>query len=424
MCLNFIFFINTYMKYSVKSILFLGVGGISMHQLALFFKSMGAEVFGYDVKLNKYTKMCENSGIAITNKFNKTFCDVDLCVCSGGVKNKKYFSYLKKLNVPIIDRADLLGWICSKFKTVIAVAGTHGKTTTATLIYETLKKDGRKVSCHIGGEIDNARLNFNDDILVVEACEYKKSFLKIKPTISVVTNVECEHMECYKTLFNLQSAFLTFVKKAKMRFAFQEKNTNFLKKCNKIKFVSVENFLYKPKLLGEHNLKNISLASAVARYFGIEEDVIENTIKNFGGVKRRYELIGKYKEQDVYIDYAHHPTEVKAFVSTFLSQEEKGQIIFQPHTFSRTKAFCAEFVDIFKNLKNIIIYEEYAAREKKTEGMTAKELYLQIKKVNNSVFYCANEQQLIKHIKNERACAFVGAGDINLVAENLVNNRR
>lgn len=391
-----------------------------MHQLAIFFKKLGAKVYGYDIKLSKFTKECEEKGIAITNKFDKSFCKVDLCVTSGGVKDKKYFSYLKKLNVPIIDRADLLGWICSKFKTVIAVAGTHGKTTTSTLIYEILKRDGRKVSCHIGGEIDNSRLDFNDDILVVEACEYKKSFLKIKPTISVVTNVECEHMECYKTLFNLQAAFLTFVKRAETRYTFAEKSTKFLKKCNNVQFVEKAELNYQPKILGEHNLKNISLATAVVRSLGVSEKVIENTIKNFGGVKRRYELIGKYNEQDIYIDYAHHPTEVKAFVSTFLSQEQKAQIIFQPHTFSRTKTFCAEFVDIFKNLENVIIFKEYAARENKEEGMSAKDLFLEIKKVNNSVVYCDNEKELIKHIKAYNTCAFVGAGNINLVAEKLV----
>jgi len=411
------------MKYYVRSILFLGVGGISMHQLAILFKKLGAKVFGYDVKFSKFTKECEEYGISITNKFDKSFCNVDLCVCSGGVNNKKYFTFLKKLNVPIIDRADLLGWICSKFKTVIAVAGTHGKTTTATLIYEMLKKDGKKVSCHIGAKMDNVRLDFKDDILVVEACEYKKSFLKIKPTISVITNVECEHMECYKTLFNLQSAFLTFMKKADTRFVYAEKSTKFLKKCNNVKLIEMINLNYKPKILGEHNLKNISLAIAVARHLGVTERVIENVIKNFSGVKRRYELIGKYNNQKIYIDYAHHPTEVNAFISTFIMQYPTAQIVFQPHTFSRTKTFCAEFVDIFKNLDKPIVFKEFSARENKNEGMSAKELYLHIKKVNSTVVYCANEKQLLKHINPNAACAFVGAGDINLVAEKLVNNR-
>ena len=278
------------------------------------------------------------------------------------------------------------------------------------------------MSCHIGAEIDNYRLDFKDDILVVEACEYNKSFLKIKPTISVVTNVECEHMECYKTLFNLQSAFLTFVKRAQSRFAYSEKSTKFLKKCNNVKFVEKEELNYQPKILGEHNIKNISLASSVARYLGVSDNVIANAVKNFGGVKRRYQLIGKNNNHNVYIDYAHHPTEVSAFINTLLTYEKNAQIIFQPHTFSRTKMFCAEFVDIFKNLDNIIIYKEYAAREKKKEGLSAKQLYMEIKRVNSAVVYCSNEKELKKHINNDVTCAFVGAGDINLMAEKLVNN--
>ncbi len=390
-----------------------------MHQLAIFFKDLGAKVYGYDMSLSKYTKECERKGIKVTNNFDKAFCDVDLCVCASGVDNKKYFSYLKKKNVPVINRADLLGWVCSKFKTVIAVAGTHGKTTTSALIYEILKRDGFKVSCHIGAEIDNAKLDFSDDILVVEACEYKKNFLKLKPTIAVVTNVECEHMECYKTLFNLQSAFLTFIKRAKHRFVSLEKSTRFIKKCNNITFVKNKELNFKPKLVGEHNLKNISLAIDVAKHVGASDKSIENAIKNFGGVKRRYELIGKHNGNNIYIDYAHHPTEVNAFISTLLKQERNAQIIFQPHTFSRTKTFYYEFVEIFKNLENIIIYKEYAAREKKKDGMSAKQLYREIKKFNSSAQYCKSEKELKGKLKNTATYAFVGAGNINLVAERL-----
>ena len=193
------------------SILFLGVGGISMHQLAIAMKNMGVKVYGYDLHKSKFTELCEENKIKVVHKFNKEICNVDLCVKTGAVKNNKFLNYLKNNKVPVIDRADLLGWICKKFKTVIAVAGTHGKSTTANLIYHILKEAGEKVSCHIGAEVENARFNLKDDILVVEACEYNKSFLKLKPTISVVTNVEREHMDCYGSLFKLRSCFLSFL---------------------------------------------------------------------------------------------------------------------------------------------------------------------------------------------------------------------
>ena len=391
-----------------------------MHQLAIAIKKMGVKVFGYDLHKSKYTKLCVENGIIVKHKFTKAICDVDLCVKTGAVKNEKFFSYLKKNNIPIIDRADLLGWFCTKFKQVIAVAGTHGKSTTASLIYEILKQANKKVSCHIGAEVDNARFNLNDDYLVVEACEYNKSFLKLKPTISVVTNIECEHMDSYGTLFNLRSAFLKFLKCGKKRFVFLEKTTKFLKKYNNINFVDNIEFKISPKIKGEYNLKNISLAVAVCKDLGVQDKIIEKAVNSFEGVPRRYELLGKYNDSDIFIDYAHHPTEVKAFVETFKKENKNVQIVFQPHTYSRTKTFLKEFVSIFSKIENLIIYKEYSARENAEKGVSAKELFLEIKKHNENVVYCDNIKEILKNLKSNSAIAFVGAGDINLVAEKLV----
>ena len=208
-------------KFEFKSVLFLGIGGVSMHQLALALKDLGLQVLGYDIKASEYTKICEENGISVTHKFLKSFCDVDLCVKNGAIpENNKYIQVLKSKNCRVIDRAELLGLLCAKFKNVIAVAGTHGKSTTSTLIYEMLRASGKKVSCHIGADVFAPRFDVNDDYLIVEACEYKKSFLHLFPTISVVTNIEKDHMDCYKNLFSLRSAFLTFLKRGEKRFVF------------------------------------------------------------------------------------------------------------------------------------------------------------------------------------------------------------
>ncbi len=408
------------MKYSVKSILFLGVGGISMHQLALIFKTLGVKVYGYDMSENKYTKLCAEKGVKVTQVFDKSFCNVDLCIKTSAIKSSKYLDCLKKRNVPVVERAEILGWITKKFPKVIAVAGTHGKTTTASLIYEVLRQSGKKVSCHIGADVDFSRFDFEDEFLVVEACEFNKSFLKLKPTISVVTNIEKEHMESYGNIFNLRSAFLTFMKKAETKFVSDNNTTKFLKKYSTIKFVENSKKAISPTLRGEYNLQNISLAMSVCEYLGIDEKIILNVVNTFSGVKRRYETLGQFKNNKVVIDYAHHPTEVKVFVETFTQVEEKAQIIFQPHTYSRTKQFQKEFVEIFSNLKNPIILKEYSARETKDCGMSAKELFVEIKKLNKSVKYCPNKKSLLKHLKTRTSLAFVGAGNINLVAEELV----
>lgn len=408
------------MKFYVKSVLFLGVGGISMHQLAIAFKKMGVKVYGYDLSSSKYTKICEENGITVSHKFNKEICDVDLCVKTGAVKNAKFFNYLKKKNIPILDRAEVLGWICTKFKKVIAVAGTHGKSTTASLIYEILKANGEKVSCHIGAEIKQARFEFGDDYLVVEACEFNKSFLKLKPQISVVTNVEREHMDSYGSLFNLRSAFLSFLKKSEKRFVYLEKSTQFLKKYNNINFVENINLPVNPKILGAHNMKNIAMAVAVCKDLGVDKKTIIQAINEYNGIPRRYECVGELENGKVYIDYAHHPTEIKAFVQTFLEENKNAQIVFQPHTFSRTKIFLREFVSILSKIENLVIFKEYPARENKEQGLSAKELYFEIRKHNPSVKYAESVKNVEKCLKKNSAVAFVGAGDINLVAEQIL----
>lgn len=408
------------MKYSVKSILFLGIGGVSMHQLAIALKNKNVKVCGYDAKRSKYTKFCEENGIKVYYKFKKDICNVDLCVKTGAIKESKFLDYLKTKNVPIIDRSELLGWVCGKFKHVIAVAGTHGKSTTASLIYEILRKANKKVSCHIGAEVENARFNFRDNYLVVEACEYNKSFLHLKPTISVVTNIEKEHMDCYKTMFNLRSAFLTFLKRGDNRFVFVDKSTKFLKKYNNINFVEKTNLEIQPKLKGEYNLKNISLAIEVCKSLGIREKTIISVINEFEGIKRRYEYLGKFNNSEIFIDYAHHPTELKAFIETFNKEKIKTQIIFQPHTFSRTKMFLKEFISVLSKVENLIIFKEYSARENVNSGISAKDLYMTLKKVSSNVQYCETEKELIKGLSKNCAIAFVGAGDINLIAERIV----
>ena len=408
------------MKLGFKSVLFLGVGGISMHQLAIAFKSLGAKVYGYDAKKSKYTDICTQNGIEVTTKFDIDFCNVDLCVVTGAIKNSKYLNVLKNRGIKIVDRAEILGWLCSKFKQVIAVAGTHGKSTTASLIYEILRVAGKSVSCHIGAEVFAPRFNLNDEFLVVEACEYNKSFLKLNPTISVITNVEAEHMDSYSSMFNLKTAFLTFLKRANKRYVFDCVSTQYLKKYNNIEFVNSCNLKFKSKLKGEYNLRNINLAVKVCQDLNIDNKDIEKAVNSFSGVPRRYEHIGNINQTKIYIDYAHHPTEVASFIQAFQNEYKNNLIIFQPHTYSRTKMFLNEFVNIFKNVNNIIIYKEYAAREKADCGTSAKELFSLIKLKNNNVQYFSNYKRLGCLLNQYDAVAFVGAGDINLVAERLV----
>ncbi len=404
-----------------KSVLLLGVGGVSMHQLALAYIGLGYSVLGYDAKFSNFVKIAVDAGMQFTNKFDKDFLNVDFCVKTAAIKDSnRYIKAVKKLGVPVLDRAFALEQLIKNFKCVIAVAGTHGKSTTCALIYEILRQAGKKVSCHIGAEVFEPNFNLTDEFLVLEACEYNKSFLNFYPSISVVTNVEPEHLDCYKTMFNLRAAFKTFLNRAKTRFVFDEASTKFLKKSNNLNFVKQTDLKLNTLLKGEYNLKNISLAIEVCKFLGIEQNVIIKAINSFAGLPRRNEFLALWNGKKVFIDYAHHPTELQAFSRQFLIENKNGIIIFQPHTYSRTKLLLNQFLAVFKNIPNLIIYKEYSAREKRSEGLTAHDLFVQIKQINPNVKYCATPKCLAKNLNVQTNLAFVGAGDINLVAKKLI----
>ncbi len=404
----------------VRSILFLGIGGVSMHQLALAYKELGYIVFGYDSHESEYTRLCVAMGIPVTYKFDSSFLDVDICVKTGAIKeDNKFVRLLHSRGCEIVDRAKCLADISHKFKCVIAVAGTHGKSTTASLIYEILRVSGKKVSCHIGADVFEPRFRVGDDYLVVEACEYNKSFLALNPTISIITNVEADHMDSYGSMFNLRSAFATFSKRGKSRFVFKGESTEYLRKIKNVEFVENTTLELKPKIKGRYNMWNISLAIAVARSLGVLEDKIKVAVNNFTGIARRYEYEGVYNGVKIYTDYAHHPTEIAEFLRAFKSEFPNSLIIFQPHTYSRTKMLLNDFISIFKDEKNLVIYKEYPAREKKTSGLSARDLFYKIKEKNPHVTYAASAKNVIKKIRNYQAVAFVGAGDINTIAQKI-----
>lgn len=402
-----------------KRVLLLGVGGISMNQLAQAYLKLGYEVLGYDVHKSAITDKLKSMGVKIAHKFINHFLSVDFCVATGAIKkDNPYIIELKKLKIPVIDRSMALGKLLTNFKCVIAVAGTHGKSTTSALIYAILREAGKKVSCHIGAEVALPRFELEDDYVVVEACEYNKSFLNIYPDVAVVTNVEPEHLDCYTNFKNLQNAFSIFLRRAKKRFVLDEQSTDFLKKYKNINFIAKKS--HKSVLKGDYNQKNISIAEYVCLNLGINQNVIDAVVANFSGLPRRYECIGQYGKTKVYIDYAHHPTEVKSFISAFNEQYKNPLVVFQPHTYSRTKNFFEQFVELLSSQKNICVFKEYPAREKKTAGVDAKTLFEAVKCKNKNCRYLSSVQPLKKLALNYDAIAFVGAGDIEKFAKQFV----
>lgn len=406
-----------------------------MYLLAIYCKDCGIGVSGSDINENKYTKICKAKGIKVhIGHSRKNIVGCDLVVCSGAVDRSNIEIIEADIKgIKVVDRADFLACICKKFKYVIGVSGTHGKTTTCAMIYHILRESGKKVSCHIGADVEYARLNPEDEYLVLECCEYNRSFLRLYYNIAIVLNIDNDHLDCYGNMYNLRNAFKTFLKRAKTRFVFQDKLTTCIKStANYIKpaeFLDYNKFIYNNKkfvldnVYGRYNINNATVAIGVCEHLGLTYTQISKALKTFKPAGRRCQLLGKFKGIDVVTDYAHHPSEIKSLYSALQLKYDNIYIIFQPHTYSRTKILLHDFVKTFSEMKNVFILKEYSARESKDKGIGAQELsgYL------DNVTYIKNYSGLKKILLNinlglDKSCiAFVGAGDIDKVGQKFVD---
>ncbi len=404
-----------------------------MYLLAIYCKDLGLEVSGSDIRKSEQTKRCENKGIKVyIGHKRKNINSADLVVYTGAVNiSNVEIKEATKRRMKIIDRAELLAIICKRYKYVIGVAGTHGKTTTCAMIYHILKQSGKSVSCHIGADIDDAQMKPNDEYLILECCEYNRSFLRLYYNVAVVLNIDNDHLDCYQNMYNLRNAFKTFLKRAKTRFVFNNPTTRCIKnKCEHIKAGNIldnNKFMYNNKryvldnVYGEHNLNNATVAVAIAYWVGLKYTNIYKALKTFKPVGRRCQLLGKIGECDIITDYAHHPTEIENVYNSLKLKYSKVYMIFQPHTYSRTRLLLDEFVRLFSNIENLYIYKEYSARENKSKGYTAKQLCRYVK---NAAYVNKAKEINLELLKsgftNKDCVAFVGAGDINLVADKWI----
>ena len=408
-----------------------------MHSLAIYCKDMGMIVSGSDINNNKYVKQCKEHGIKTYIKHRKKNIDgADLIVCTGAVAYSNIeVIEAENRGIKVVDRAELLAVICENFKCVIGVAGTHGKSTTCAMIYHILSEAGEKVSCHIGADVEGARLKPYDEYLVLECCEYNRSFLKFNCNIAVVLNIENDHLDCYGNMYNLRNAFITFLKHSNTKFVLDNvstkcitnKNINHIKRAEIIKdnTFAIEGKKYVlNNVYGEHNIDNATVAVNICKYLGLSYNKIYKALKTFQAVGRRCEILGKIGNCTIITDYAHHPTEIRASYTSLMTKYNNICVVFQPHTYSRTKLLIHDFVKLFSEIENLFIFKEYSARENKTKGYSAKQLceYL------DNAIYVKNYRSLKKFISNNQMClnydciAFIGAGDINEVGQKIMKS--
>lgn len=428
---------------------FIGICGASMSALAIWLKKTGHRVQGSDLCAGKNSKVLESYGIKVFlghNKNNIAGCDV--VVYSSAIKNNSELNYAKKLGLVVLSRAQLLAMVAKHYKVVVAVSGAHGKTTTTALIYNCLKIAQKNPTLHLGGIIkgENSGLILGDkNYFITEACEYYNNFLTLSPTIGVVLNIEKEHLDFFGNYKNIKKSFQKFQNNCKIvvcknkitstnlqTIYFGSNTSDFFAKNIKNKngyycfdCYKNNNFYYHFDLgvAGKHNVQNALAVVAVCDKLNINKQYIYQGLNNFAGIKRRCEILGN-KNVFLMHDYAHHPTEIKKAINMAKKQTKKRLVvIFQPHTYSRTKTLLNQFKNVFCGLDDIVVVKTYSAREKFDKSGCAKTLYNAIKQNNTHAKYCATFDTCMRYaiskIKQDYAIVVLGAGNIDEMAENL-----
>ena len=451
---------------------FVGIGGIGMSGLANIMRGLGFKVQGSDINLSKNIERLKKNKIKVYVGHNKkNISNSTILVISSAIKNSNpEVIFAKKKQLPIYKRGDMLAHIVSLLKRNIVVAGSHGKTTTTSLISAIISKtkfDPTIINGGVLNSFNNSAKLGKGDWCILESDESDGSFVKLSPTYSIITNIDQEHMDYYKNMYSLKELFVKFLEKTpsfgKSFICLDDKNNKEIIKKIKIKNFytygtdknsqiiiknisqskefsrfdininlpgkknySINNI--KVPLLGLHNMRNATAAAAVATTIGISSKIIKQALKEFKGVQRRFNKIFTFKNAIFFDDYAHHPTEIKEVLNGVkkVYRNEEVICVFQPHRISRLKNLKKEFSFSFKKANRVILCPVYAAGEKLKLGFNYLNFAKKIAKNSRvNVFLIKNETQLAKYVKKniygEKIIIGMGAGSISSWIRNLPN---
>jgi len=449
---------------------FVGIGGIGMSGLALIMKGLGFKIQGSDISSNKNIERLKKNKIKVYISHNKKNIQKStILVISSAIKqSNSEIIKAKEKQLPIYKRGDMLAHVVSLLKRNIVVSGSHGKTTTTSLvsgIFSKAKLDPTIINGGVLNSFNNSAKLGKSDWCILESDESDGSFVNMSPTYSIITNIDQEHMDYHKTMNNLKQLFIKFIEKTpsfgKSFICLDDKNNKEIVKklkinnyytygtdnnsqfCIKnisqskefskfninIKLPGKKNFIInniKIPLLGLHNIRNATAAAAVASTIGISKKIIKEALKEFKGVQRRFNKIFVFREATFFDDYAHHPTEIKELLKGVRHVYKKEDIVcvFQPHRISRLKDLKKEFSSSFKNANSVILCPIYSAGEKLKLGFN----YLNfantiIKNSKVNVFLIKNENQLARYVKQniwgKKIVIGMGAGSISAWMRNL-----
>lgn len=447
---------------TLKNVYFLGIGGIGMSAIARWFLQNGFFVAGYDKTESPLTQKLAEEGMhihyidevsQIPAKITQEI-DHTLFIFTPAIpKNHIEKNHLEGLGLRLWKRSEILGWITEQIPT-LAVAGTHGKTTTSSLLTHLLIQANKNVTAFLGGITQNYGTNFipnkgkENMICVVEADEYDRSFLTLHPLAAAVTSTDADHLDIYGAAEQVLESFQLFVNQIQPEgFFIQKEGLGLVSKQPKVCFglnkgdyfaenLKIENhrmvfdMVYPNGVIrdihmripGFHNIENALAASALAMFIGVNPEEIRNGINSFRGVKRRFEYHVETDEHVLIDDYAHHPAEITATLSSIkaLYPNEKLTILFQPHLFSRTQDFLEDFAKSLALADDIYLLDIYPARELPIPGINSELLASKIHSKNKQVI---SKADFVTKMKSEkpRLLVTLGAGDIDLILQDLID---
>ena len=447
---------------------FIGIGGISMSGLAQILLNRGFKISGSDMNQSALTDELISKGIKVYSGHKKENIadEVELVVYTAAIKeDNPELIAARDREIKIISRAKLLGLLMDNYKAAIAVAGTHGKTTTTSMLAECLVKNNLDPTITVGGMLDfiggNLRIG-QGEVFLTEACEYMNSFHEFKPSVEIILNVEEDHLDFFKDIQDIRNSFDKFIsivrENGSVVINSNIPNYKELLKESKAKIVSVgrdENsdyyasdirlnhcacasfdFYYKKKFLsniqlnvpGEYNVDNAMAAIAAGIEVGIDFEILVKAISEFEGTHRRFEKKGIVNDFIVIDDYAHHPTEIKASLKTARQYNcNEIWVAFQPHTYTRTYTLFDEFVEALSLADHVILADIYAAREKNTVGISSKILADALADKGRDVYYIdsfeAIENFALKKCKKNDMFITMGAGNIVEVSDSLIKHK-
>ncbi len=432
-----------------------GIGGVSMRPLGLVLKGMGMEVTGSDMSASAGTEELERQGIPVAIGHHAENIEGADCIIrtAAAHNDNPEIAAARAAGIPVFERAQAWGEIMKSYKNAICISGTHGKTTTTSMMTHILMEANLDPTVMIGGYLPllhaSHRVGRGDTILL-ESCEYCDSFLNFFPTLAVVLNVEADHLDYFKDLADIQKSFHKFAELATFGVVANGDDPHTVQAMQGIDYVSFglsdTNRIHAANMcpdwrhfdvicdgefychldmgvLGRHNAMNALAAAAASWMMGIPGEAVSSGLESFHGAGRRMEFKGRFNGADVYDDYAHHPDEVSATIAAVRASMPGRRLVlaFQPHTYSRTKALFDDFVRELKKPDVVVLAEIYAARERNTIGISSAHVAEQIP----GAVYCETLPEvtayLRENVREGDVVITMGAGDIFRAGEALLN---